>query len=81
MTETIPNPSVDKGFQEEGRLFVDNLMKAPHTGFDRLSEFDTAMRQILNKAYMRGLQNGFRYGWKIHESRAKSQRCPPGRKG
>lgn len=71
MIETIPNPATDKDFQEEGRLFVDNIMKEPHIGFGKLCDFDTTIRGILYKAYMRGLQNGFRYGWKIHEARTK----------
>ena len=67
MNDEIPNPLTDAGVKEDIRNRVEEILNSPL----RIGTLDTLIRNSLVQAAEWGMREGFRMGWKVHETRSK----------
>lgn len=68
MIETIPDITKDESFKQDARAYTDGVMKKPLAVYS-LDKTTEKVYNAIYDAYMRGLQDGFRTGWKIRGNR------------
>lgn len=69
MPGTIDDISQDNGAIQEAELYTENIMK--RFGVSRIDELPEILRYVIKKAYLSGMQSGFKTGLRIAEVRGK----------
>lgn len=70
MIESIPNPLTDKGVKTDIENKVEELLKQ-NVGLHNIIQ---AIPNIVLRAAEWGMSEGFRMGWRVHETREKGGR-------